>query len=483
MSSAPTEPSPSVAPRRLFWRWSLRRRLLFLLLVPLGLVIGGNAFVGYQQAVQATNDAYDRSLYLAARTLAEELVWRSDRLEVDVLRGAGYLFENHIGSRLFYQVRDERGQWLSGDPLLPALQDRGPPSVQFFSLVRFEDATHRDQPVRVAELTHVAEDAPPEQRLVRVMVAETLEARRAMVQRLWVDTLYSQALVLLTAAALVVVAVQTGIRPLESLRQKLQAKDDMDFTPVALVSTPRELEPLIQAINSHRERLGRLIDIRKRFIENAAHQLRTPLTILKTQMDLAARLPHAPEADAVLQAARRTTEQATHLTEQMLSLTRAEHSGELHTTAPVDLTALARDVVGALAMPALQAGHDLGVEAPDGPVHVDGVARLLQEALSNLVDNAIGHTPAGSRITVRVGARWLEVEDNGAGIPEAHRGHVFERFYRAAPPERPGSGLGLAIVREIALQHGASVWLRDPEGGGQGLRVRLEWPAQTGLAS
>ena len=117
MPSAPTEPRPTAAPRRLFWRWSLRRRLLFLLLVPLGLVIGGNAFVGYQQAVQATNDAYDRSLYLAARTLAEELVWRGDRLEVDVLRGAGYLFENHIGSRLFYQVRAEGDQWLSGDPL------------------------------------------------------------------------------------------------------------------------------------------------------------------------------------------------------------------------------------------------------------------------------------------------------------------------------------------------------------------------------
>lgn len=464
--------------RRLFWRWSLRRRLLFLLLVPLGLVIGGNAFVGYQQAKQATNDAYDRSLYLAARTLAEELTWREGRLELNVLRGTGYLFENHIGSRLFYQVLDERGALLSGDPLLPALRREGPATVQFFALVRFEDASHRGQPVRMAELTHVAEDAPPQQRLVRVVVAETLEARRAMVQRLWVDTLYSQALVLLTAATLVVLAVQTGMRPLEALRRRLQAKDDMDFTPVSLVSTPRELDPLIQAINSHRERLGRLIDIRKRFIDNAAHQLRTPLTILKTQMDLAARLPHAPEADAVLQAARRTTEQATHLTEQLLALTRAEHSGELNTHTPVDLVALSREVVGSLALPALQAGHDLGLEAPDTPVQVPGVQRLLREALSNLVDNAICHTPEGSRITVRVGPGWVEVEDNGPGIEERHRPHVFERFYRGAPAERPGSGLGLAIVKEIASQHGASVTLQHGGADAPGLRVRLAWPAQ-----
>jgi len=457
--------------------WSLRRRLLSLLLAPLGVVMGVNAVVGYQQAVQATNDAYDRSLYLAARTLAEELEWQADgRLGLDVLRGVGYLFENHTGARLFYQVLDDQGQLLSGDPSLPALSPAVPVSVQFFALVRFGEAVHRDQPVRMAELRHVVEARVTDQRLVRVVVAETLEARRAMIQRLWADTLASQALVLLTAVVVVILAVQTGIRPLERLRRQLQGKDDMDFTPLALPQTPRELEPLVQAIDSHRARLGRLIDIRKRFIDNAAHQLRTPLTVLRTQLDLAARLPHDPEADAILQAARRTNEQATHLIGQLLALTRAEHSGELHAMAPVDLVAVSREVVGALALAALQAGDDLGLEAPDQPVRVWGVESLLREAVSNLVDNAIRHTPSGAHITVRVEPGAVEVEDDGDGIDARHRAHVFERFYRAAPADRPGSGLGLSIVKEIALRHGATVSLLAHRGGGTGLRVRVEWP-------
>lgn len=458
-----------------FGAWSLRRRLLTLLLLPLGVVMGVNAVLGYQQAVQATNDAYDRSLYLAARTLAEELEWQDGQLSLDVLRGVGYLFENHTGARLFYQVSSEQGQILSGDPTLPALRPGVPVPVQFFALVRFEDAVHREQAVRMAELLHVVPASPPQQQLVRVVVAETLEARRAMIQRLWADTLVSQVWVLLTAVVLVILAVQTGIRPLERLRRQLQDKDDMDFTPVSLQATPRELEPLVQAINSHRDRLGRLIDIRKRFIDNAAHQLRTPLTVLRTQLDLAARLPHTPEVDAILQAARCTNEQATHLIGQMLALTRAEHSGELNAMVPVDLVVVSREVVATLALSALQAGHDLGLEAPDHPVTVLGVESLLREAVLNLVDNAIRHTPSGSHITVRVRDGMVEVDDDGDGIEDRHRAHVFERFYRGAPANRPGSGLGLSIVKEIALRHGATVALHT--GTSRGLRVRIQWPS------
>lgn len=459
---------------------SLRRRLLSWILLPLLGLIAVNATVGYGNAVQAANEAYDRSLYLAARTLAEELEWRDGRLQIDVLRAAGYLFENHTGSRLFYKVTTAQGQLLAGDPGLPDPPPRAEPSVRFFALVQFDDGIYRGQPVRLAQLTHVLEGAGMPDPLVRVVVAETMEARQQLIQHILRDTLGSQGLLLLLAAVLVVWGVQRGIRPLEPFRQQLADKADDDFAPLHPPDLPRELQPLVEALNGYLARLGRLIEIRKRFLDNVAHQLRTPLTALKTQLTLAQRDPEPAQARALMQAAHRTTDDAVRLTEQLLAMTRAEHAHELHTAEAVDLVALARQVTQEHLLRAHGRGDDLGFEALVPHCEVQGIALLLHEALSNLVDNAIHHGPAGqNRITVRVGARWVEVEDNGPGIEPKHQPHVFERFYRAAPAGLPGTGLGLAIVREIALQHGAQVSIRSPVQDGRGTAVRIAWEAGT----
>jgi two-component system sensor histidine kinase TctE len=294
-----------------------------------------------------------------------------------------------------------------------------------------------------------------------------------MVRQQLRDTLLSQGVLLLAAALLVVVGVQRGIRPLEHFRQRLAARDDDDFSPIAPPDLPRELHPLVGTLNGYLARLGRLIDIRKRFLDNAAHQLRTPLTVLKTQLALAER-----EREA-LAAARRTTDDAVRLTEQLLAMTRAEHAGALPDGGhdeTVDLLALAREVTGEYLARALQQGDDLGFEALVGACLVPGTAGLLHDALGNLIDNALHHTPAGTRITVRVGPRWVEVEDHGPGIPAEHQAHVFERFYRAAPASVRGSGLGLAIVREIAQQHGAQLTLHSPLPTGPGTVFRITWP-------
>ena len=147
----------------------------------------------------------------------------------------------------------------------------------------------------------------------------------------------------------------------------------------------------------------------------------------------------------------------------------------MHSPERVDLGDLARQVTQTHLLRAHQQGDDLGLELLDQNVLVQGVAMLLQEALSNLIDNAIHHCPAGARITVRVGKTWLEVQDDGPGIAPAHQPHVFERFYRAAPSGVTGSGLGLAIVKEIASQHGAQVSVQSPLHDGHGTRVRLTW--------
>ena len=454
---------------------SLRRRLLSWILWPLMGLIGVNAWVGYGNAVQAANEAYDRSLYLAARTLAEELEWRDGRLQLDVLKAAGYLFENHTGSRLFYKVTSVGGAWLAGDAALPSAPVRDKSAVKYFALVQFDDGVYLNQPVRLAELTHVMEEAGPAEALIKITVAETMEARQQLIQHILWDTLGSQGLLLLAAALLVVWGVQRGIRPLEAFRQQLAHKADDDFSPIQPPDLPRELRPLIETLNSYLERLGRLIDIRKRFLDNAAHQLRTPLTALKTQLALAQRNAEPEQAQALMSAARQTTDDAVRLTEQLLAMTRVEHAREMHSPQTVDMVALAKRVTQEHLMRAHQLGDDLGLELQVAQCEVHGVDLLLHEALSNLIDNAIHHGPAGTQITVRVGAHWFEVEDDGPGIAPEHQAHVFERFYRAAPSGLSGSGLGLAIVKEIASQHGAQVSVRSPVHGGRGTAIRLSW--------
>ena len=455
---------------------SLRRRLLGWILLPLAGLIGINAWVAYGNAVQAANEAYDRSLYLAARTLAEELEWRDGRVQLDMMKAAGFLFENHTGSRLFYKVETPTGRWLAGVEALPGVPVVGQSAVKYFALVQFEDGVYRHQPVRLAQLTHVMEDADVKEPLLKITVAETMEARQQLIQSILWDTLGSQGLLLLAAALLVLWGVQRGIRPLEVFRQQLARKADDDFSPIHPPDLPRELRPLIATLNSYLDRLGRLIDIRKRFLDNAAHQLRTPLTALKTQLALVQRNAEPEQSESLLMAARQTTDDAVRLTEQLLAMTRVEHAREMHSPHTVDLVDLARRVTQEHLMRAHQLGDDLGLEVQVAQCEVQGVDLLLHEALSNLIDNAIHHGPVGTHITVRVGESWLEVQDDGPGIAPEHQAHVFERFYRAAPSGVNGSGLGLAIVQEIANQHGAVMQVTSPVEQGRGTLIRMGWP-------
>jgi len=463
---------------------SLRQRLLLWILLPLLLLIVAGAYVSYQRAVESANQAYDRSLYLAARTLAEEITLEGDRVQVNVLRAAGYLFENHIGSRLFYRIQDARGRTLAGDTDVPA------PSialngVQYFSLVDFEDGLLRGQPVRLASLRHVLVDATtppgrtPNTQLITVRVAETLEARQRLIQHILRDTLAIQGLMLVIAVALVWWGIHLAMRPLETFRLQLAARDDADFSAIATGRNARELQPLIDTLNSYLQRLGRLIDIRKRFLDNAAHQLRTPLAILKTQLALAERDTRGQSASSAVSAALRTTDNAVHLTEQLLAMTRAEHAPEMDATREIDLVAMAREVTESLWQRAHDQQQDLGFESALVSSHVQGVPLLVQEALRNLVDNALVHAGAGIHVTVRVGQGWVEVEDDGCGIAAHHQAHVFERFYRADAAAVRGSGLGLAIVQEIARQHALKVQLTSPCANGKGTCIRLTWAGVT----
>lgn len=456
---------------------SLRRRLLAWLLLPLVVLIALNAWWTYGRAVQVADEAHDRSLYLATRTLAEELQWVNGTLRFEVLKGAGYLFENHTGARLLYRIDSDDGRLLAGNAEVPLLAPKATQAVKFFALVDFDDGVYRGEPVRLARLVHVVDSADLAPPVVQITVMETREVREQLITQMLRETLVGQALVLLAAALLVVIGVQRGIRPLEAFRRRLAERTDDDFSPIQLHQTPKELQPLIDTLNAHVARLGRLIGIRKRFLDNAAHQLRTPLTILKTQADLLLRGGSGAEQSTLMQAIHQTAGDAARLSEQLLALTQAEHAGDMQHWDSVDLVALARSVTESRLLQAHERGDDLGFETLVLRCEVQGVALLLGEAMSNLIDNAMVHGGAGVRITVRVGSAWVEVEDNGPGIAPEHQDHVFERFYRGATdPAIKGNGLGLAIVREIALQHQAEWHLQSPIVDGRGTRIRLTWP-------
>ena len=459
---------------------SLRRRLLSGLLLPLIGLIGINAWWSYGRAIEVANESYDRSLYLAARTLAEELTWNQGQLNLDVLRGVGYLFENHTGARLFYRVDTLDGRWLAGNRSVPRLGPTESPAVAYFSLVQFGDLMFLNTPVRAAELVHVVDSSPTDSPMLVITVVETREARDLLTNKVIRETLLGQGVLLAAVALLLIWGIQRGIRPLELFRRRLEQREEADFSAIDPPDVPKELQPLIEALNGYLSRLGRLIEIRKRFLDNAAHQLRTPLTILKTQLSLSQRAAKNSESLPLIEAAIDTTNQAVELTEQLLSLTRAEHAHETHAREEVDLVALAQEVTQERLLSAHEQGADLGFEKLTDRHMVQGIRLMLHEALANLLDNALEHGPAHVQVTVRVGPGWVEVEDDGPGIAAEHQPHVFERFYRAALPGRPrrqGSGLGLAIVREIATQHDAVVHLTSPTQGQTGTRIRMVFNA------
>jgi two-component system sensor histidine kinase TctE len=268
------------------------------------------------------------------------------------------------------------------------------------------------------------------------------------------------------------------------LKQVVETREVADLSDVDEALVHREVRPLVAAMNGTMARMQALIASQRRFIADASHQLRTPLTVLKTQAELALRENDPAAMRAIVRSIAATTDSTVHLANRLLTLARIEHGSGSASAAPVSVAALAQQVGLELALPAVQKGVDLALEAPDGAdTTVQGQALLLHEMLSNLTDNAIQYTPPGGSVLLRVrrlrDGVLLEVQDSGPGIDEAEYDKVFMPFYRAqaALETNPGgTGLGLAIVRDIARLHGAALSMGRADGG-SGLKVEVWFPA------
>jgi two-component system sensor histidine kinase TctE len=458
---------------------SLRGQLLRWLLIPLAILVVIDAVSVYQNALEAADQAYDRSLLASTRALAERVSIADGRVVADVPYVALDSFETDTLGRLYYKVTGLKGETVSGYDDLPPLPKNVKRSEAYPALVYFYSADYRGEPVRIAALYQPVYDDSM-RGIALIQVGESREARRDLSRSILIDTLWRQAVLVCAAALLVWFAVRFVLRPLMQLKAAVERREPTDLSDFDPQQVHKEVRPLVAAMNGYMARLEKLISGQRRFIADASHQLRTPLTVLKTQAELALRENDPAAMRDIVEGIARTTDATVHLANRLLTLARAGHGAAEGDHEYLSLVDTVRQVALELAQQAVAKDIDLSLESDD-EVRVRGNALLLHELVANLIDNAIRYTPAGGVIILRVrgGERpTLEVEDSGPGIPPADREKVFAPFYRASSAQAvnaQGSGLGLTIVRDIAAAHGAEVKLFNGAQG-RGLRVMAVFP-------
>jgi two-component system, OmpR family, sensor histidine kinase TctE len=430
---------------------SLRRYLLLGILLPVGFLVVLNTVSLYRQALAAVNTAYDRTLLASAKSIGEQLdVTGYDahaELRVTVPYAALEAFEADNQSRLFYRVSSLSGELVSGFAQLPFWRGRIPAKPPYAALVDFYDDVFNADAVRVAVLLQPV--ASPQGRAMAVIqVAETLELRTTLARKILFDTLWRQALLLAVIALVVVLVVQRATRPVRRLSAELQARPEGELTAIAAPDAPRELLPLVDATNQVMGRLQHLLDNQKRFVRDAAHQLRTPLAVLKVQVQSALRGDLEPR-DALAEISQ-TVDRATLLANQMLALAKVEQLRQQPELQRVELAQVLRQA--ALDLSPLISDKDIVFDIETVPAHIRSHPWMLGELARNLLHNAIKHTPAGGALAVRIvlddGCATLTISDSGPGISAELAARLYQPF--SAGNVQQGSGLGLAICREIA---------------------------------
>ncbi|HPU09544.1 MAG TPA: sensor histidine kinase N-terminal domain-containing protein [Ottowia sp.] len=439
---------------------SLRRQLLAGILIPMVLIVAFNTWSLYRQALAALNTAYDRTLLASAKSLGESLDVRGEgdaaRLQANVPSAALEAFEADLQSRMAYRISTRQGVLLSGYDDLPMWHGQIPMQPPYAALVDFYDGQFRGEPVRMAVLLQPVASTTGRDVAV-VQVAETLEIRHALARQILWDTLARQAALIALIAATVIVVVQRATRPVRALSQELQARPDDDLRPIAAPDAPRELQPLIAATNEHMRRQSDLLAQQQRFVRDASHQLRTPLAVLKAQVQSARRGDVAPpEALAEIE---HTVDRATQLANQMLALAKVAQLQQQADVAPAQFDEVVRAV--ALDVAPLIAGKGLDFDLQTEPVTLRAHDWMLRELTRNLLHNAIRHTPAGGLLAItlaRAGDQArLTVADGGPGVAPELAERLFQPF--SAGAGGTGSGLGLAICHEIVQTLGGRIQL------------------------
>ncbi|MEO6276942.1 sensor histidine kinase [Roseateles sp.] len=455
---------------------SLHRQLLLWLLLPQIVLWGVAAFGAYRLASRHANELVDASLLQAARALARQIKPTASGLFVDLPSSAQDILSVNPADpdeRVIYMVSSPPGQLLLGDARMPP-----PPKVGGIGEPVFFDATV-PEPMRVVSLDLQLGAAGAPDSALRVQIARSSAPRELLARRMLLDTALPLSLLIALMSMGVWAGIRKGLKPLAELQQQMEGRRADALDPIQLQAAPPEVRALAGAVNELMGQVQQSLDTQRRFISDAAHQLRTPLAGLKSQTELALGATTDPALRQRLERVHESAVRSARLVSQLLTLARAEPEAvAAQGWAPVDCARLVREVAVDWVPRALAAGCDLGAEVVHEGLSVQGVEVLLREAVVNLIDNAVRYAGTGAAITVKLRRAgddvWIDVEDNGPGLPPELRGRAFERFVRGAP-HGEGCGLGLAIVREIAERHGGSAELLPA--APQGCIARLTLPA------
>ena len=442
----------------------LQRKLLAWVLGPLLLLLVLDAGAAYWNAVRYSNQAYDRALQEIAREIALHVHAGEGGLRLDLSDAAARALLLDPEDRLFFRVQAADGGVLGGDAALP------PPPQELGDAPRFYGAAVGGEPVRMVAARLPLVDAPGAP-AVLVQVAETLRKRERLAWEMVANVVLPELLLIAITALVVWFGVSRGLQPLQRLRRAVSDRSHLDLSPVDLQDVPGEVRPLVQEVNDLMARLARTFDFQNRFVADAAHQLKTPVSGLKAQIELALRETDPQRVQHSLSQLYISADRLSRLVAQLLSLARNE-PGALQSLQlqPLDLNAFALEVGMDWAPHAIKRGIDLGFEGADAPLMIDADRDRLRELINNLIDNAIRYSQPGGRVTVRAQATpdghcQLAISDDGPRIPVEERARIFERFHRLLGTPEDGSGLGLAIVSEIATLHGARITLEEDTDG------------------
>ncbi len=446
---------------------SLRNALVRRLALPLVVLVLLDGFASYSVALYFSRRVYDNWLYDSARALGEEVKIVDSTVRLSLPPEAIEIFEWDISDRTHFAVLSKRQGLVLGLRNFPL-----PPVLPTDLKGAFYDTAFEGDAIRA-----VAIRLPVHDEDIIVLVGETLLKRAALTREILLAMIVPQALLAAAALLLVWFGIRSGLEPLSALALQIGRRNPHDLRPLEHIG-PTEVQPITLALNDLLESLAGVQAGQRRFIANAAHQLRTPLAALQVQAERALREPN-PNAHAdALQRVVSGTGRLTHLANQLPALARADPDGGAQTRARIDLAELVRSVTAEWVPRALERAIDLGFSEPGMPVEILGDATLLRELAQNLIDNALRYGRQGGYVTVGLIATpdsaTFYVEDDGPGIPPQSRETVFERFVRLPGSPGDGCGLGLAIVQEIARLHGTRAVLSDGAGG-RGVRVSVSF--------
>ncbi|PPC75969.1 sensor histidine kinase [Pokkaliibacter plantistimulans] len=452
-------------------RYSLKRRLLIRMgaIFIIALLLLGVGIWRY--AERAADYSFDRLLTGASLSILERVFVTNEGIEVDMPYSTMSMLSLAPEDRAFYQVLGPDGFPLTGYPDLPLPEHWKPGNEPVFFNARYSGETVRFL-LQSKLLTEQGIHG-----WVTVQIGQTRIARTALTWEVFLNALGLLLLIMSLGLLFVWFGIGRALRPLGLISQDLRNRAPAQLSPLE-VPAPKEIAPLVNSLNTFMRRLQGNLNLMQNFIADAAHQIRTPLSTLQVQLDMAEHEQDNAALKRRLSKARELSKRLIRLTNQLLAHALVIHRGDTQTLARVNLTELGRQVLTEAvrdhAHTAVDFGYDTNVQA----AWIQGDTISLKEALRNLLDNAVKYGPADNQITLAVHAQngqlQISVEDRGPGIPTAQHQQVQQRFERLAE-DRAGSGLGLAIVRAVADAHQADMTLSNGESGG--LKVTLSFPA------